>query len=247
MVTSVKEDYAYLLHRVPYRDQSVLAHFLTQANGKVSAVINGIKSTKNNRRALLQSTRQLRVSYTLKPGLSRLTLLELADSQPTVPNVSYFLFYQYMNELLLTILPEQLPSKTIYNSYSNSLALLNQDQPHSALRQIEMALIEQFDDLPDLTTTVDTQEQIKANCHYFFHPEHGVWSINQTGRQHYFLGSQLLAFNQLINNRDDCGHLLPDEAIAKEAKPVTRHLIDQLLNGKSLKTRTAFKDLRHYL
>ncbi len=67
-------DSAYLLHFSPYRDNSVLAHLLTETNGKVSFIVSGMTAKKSNKRALLQPYRHLQIVYTLKSGLSKLAL-----------------------------------------------------------------------------------------------------------------------------------------------------------------------------
>lgn len=238
----IENDLAYVLHCRPYRDSSVLAHLLTQQQGKVSYIVSGMKNPKSPKRALLQPCRPLRISYTLKANLSTLNHMEMAETT-TLPPIDYFMLYQYAHEVLLAVLPSQLPVDTIFHAYQQFLAQLAAKQPHKALRYLEITLIEQFSGLPELNFTQDTQQAITAEQHYYFYPEQGVFAYAQQEKGLAISGEQLLAFAYLVKHSPEA----ISELLAQGAKLLSGYLIQQLLNGKPLKTRQIFKELSGYL
>lgn len=238
----IENDLAYVLHCTPYRDNSAIAHILTKENGKVSFIINGIKNAKSSKRALLQPCRKLQFSYTLKSNLSTLSQIE---SRPTaaIPAIDDFMLYQYVHELLLVTLPNQLPVDNIFIAYEAFLQQLTDKQKYKALRYLEIALIEQFLGLPNLAATEDTHKQIVSKHRYYFYPDKGLFSHPQSEHGISIDGANILAFQHLIEQPQE--HIT--EALAQGAQPLTTFLIKQLLNGKTLKTKTIFQALNNYL
>ncbi|MPV86730.1 DNA repair protein RecO [Ostreibacterium oceani] len=151
----------------------------------------------------------------------------------------YFMFYQYAHELLLYILPDQLPVPVLFTQYETFLARLAQQKTHLALRQLELALIDQFANIPDLTTTYDTQQPISADKDYFLSHEMGVADRRPAGECLPIHGAQLLAAQHLAHGETD-------ETLAQGAQAVTTYLLKPLLGQKSLKTRAIFSDLKKY-
>lgn len=233
-------DFAYLLHSKPYRDSSALATFFTESNGKVSVVVNGLKSKRSDRRALLQPCRRLLIDYELKSGLSKLTAIDNAPPS-VVPDISQFMLYQYVHELLIRLLPEQLPVQPIFEAYQHCLEQLN-TTPNTALRFLELALIDYFAGLPELGMTQDTQQTVRAENQYYFYPDEGIYTLAQPYQGKLFSGVHLQAFSHLVH------HGMPacTETLAQGAMPVSSYLIRQLLGNKPLKTRTVYKALQAF-
>ncbi len=244
-------DNAYLLHLSPYRDNSVLAHLLTKTNGKVSFIVNGMTAKKSNKRALLQPYRHLQTAYTLKSGLSKLHELEAETS--VSPPIAYFMHCQYIHELLLAVLPDQLPAPSIFSAYEFFLRQLTQQRPIFALRHLEMALITRFAALPMLTHTYDANQPLASQNSYFL-SEYGI-KRNHTacaGSADAIDGDRILAFNQLLRlfvqheqgMQTEFDKQTDWETLAMAAHPVSYFFISHLLNGKSLKTRHIYHKLR---
>lgn len=237
----INNDSAYVLHCSPYRDNSVVAHLFTLQHGKVSYIVNGIKNAKSPKRALLQPCRKLNISYTLKTNLSSIHHLECTDVL-MMPAIDSFMLYQYVHEVLLSILPNQLPLMHIFHAYQTFLERLIEQQPHKALRYLEIALIEQFSGLPELNITQDTRQAVIANQAYYFYPEQGVFTHKKPAQGLSINGEHLQAFAHLI--QQDPEHI--SESLAQGAQPLSTYLVKQLLNGKPLKTRQIFKELHRY-
>ncbi len=243
---SVDKDTAYFLHQTPYRDNSALVHLFTQANGKVSFIVQGLQAKKNKKKAFLQPCRRLCIDYQLKSQLSKLTAMDFADDNSTTPAISQFMLYQYANELLLTLLPPQLPLPTLFDDYARFLQLLSQSRPHTALRYIELALITLFSGLPAIDYTQDSQTPVQAEQRYYFYAEQGLFRQQQTGSGVALDGAQVLAFQHLAKAYIDGDCSAISETLAQGAKALTVNLIAQLLGDKTLKTRTVYRALQDY-
>lgn len=246
MVIAVENDLAYFLHQTPYRDNSALAHLLTREHGKVSFIINGLKTGKHSKRAFLQPCRLLRIDYQLKSQLSKLTEMDFAD-ELAPPSISQFMLYQYVNELLLTALPVQLPVPTVFDDCTQFLALLSQSRPHAALRYMELSLLILSAGLPDVGHTQDTHATINAEQTYYFYPEQGVFAQPHNNRRGVCLrGAQLQAFAYVSEAYVYGRFNAVSEPLAQGAKPLMTALIQQLLGGKKLKTRDVYRALQTY-
>ncbi len=247
---AVEGDCAYFLHQTPYRENSAIAPFLTRQNGKVSFIVTGLKAKRNAKRPFLQPCRLLCLNYQLRSGLSKLDDIDFADAEKDakMPAIEQFMLYQYANELLLTILPEQLPTPALFADYGKFLTLLSEQRPHAALRHIEMALLVSFSGLPTLDKTEDTRQAIVQSQNYWFSPEQGIFSHRppQSAPGISVTGAQVLAFQHIAENYLCQGDAV-DEVIAQGAKPLTGSLISQLLNGKRLKTRKVFAALQKFI
>ncbi len=246
-------DKAYLLHLSPYRDNSVLAHLLTKTNGKVSFIVNGMTAKQSNKRALLQPYRHLQIAYQLKSGLSKLSELEAEVSAS--PDMAYFMHCQYIHELLLAVLPAQLPVASMFTAYEFFLRQLTLQRPLFALRYVEIALITRFAALPTLTYTHDDNQPLDPKNSYFL-SEYGIsFRRNNTTcalTASTIDGDRILAFNQLQylfaqhqqGIQTEFDKQTDWETLAAAAHPVSYFFISQLLNGKSLKTRHIYNELR---
>ncbi len=252
----IEKDTAYFLHQIPYRDNSAIAHLLTREHGKVSFIVSGLKAKKHAKRPFLLPCRKLAIEYQLKNNLSKLVDIHFAPADKsdaneeggmTQPPIEHFMLYQYANELLLTILPDQLPVPHVFDDYQRFLYLLTKNRPHAALRHIEVSLLIAFSGLPTLTHTEDTQEKVLAEQSYWFYPDKGLFSRQQDihDRQGIAIdGAQALAFYYLSESYLNNQNQEPiDEMLAQSAKALTACLITPLLNGKKLKTRLVYQAL----
>ncbi len=254
----VEKDTAYLLHSKPYRENSLLAYVLTEQHGKVSFVVNGVKSTRagksckqSSKTALLQPCRPLTLSYRLKDGLSTMTSIEL-EKAGEIPTINHFMLYQYAHELLLTLLPQHHSAAMIFSAYENFLRDLCNEQPHGALRLLELSILDYFDGLESLYSTPTLQSHINVGVEYCLDNELGITplSANSAGARR-ISGENLSAFNHLVNTYQSDLHSDPHvveshiaETIARGAQPVSAFFIARLLNGKQLKTRNIYRELQ---
>lgn len=264
----VDKDTAYLLHTKPYRENSLLAYLFTQQHGKVSFIVNGIKSAKAgkasgqaSKSALLQPCRPMRLSYQLKDGLSKINDLELAQSL-SPPNISHFMLYQYAHELLLTLLPQHHPAEPIFSAYELFLDALRNEQPHFALRLLELALLDYFDGLNSLYSTPTLRSTINVGVEYYLDNDNGIAVSNPSMEKSpagtlRVSGQSLSAFNHLVrayqqqlpssNQSPTSPHVIEPavaETLARGAQPINTFFIARLLGNKKLKTRNIYRELQ---
>lgn len=244
----VHQDRAYFLHSRPFRENSLIAQLLTESHGLVNFLISGIKpkqKTGASKGALLQPCHTLCIDYQLKDNLSKLTHLERIDFHPPL-GYENFMLYQYTHEILLYLLPNQLPLPTVFQAYETCLRLFRQEQPNCALRHIEIALIEHFCGFPYLQYALDMPNiAIIAEQNYFYVADQGLYQNKPNQYATQFTGDQILAFNHFLNKQLTKSKTT-DEILAKGAQAVSTFFITQLLNGKPLKTRNIYRDLQHF-
>ncbi|WOH37332.1 DNA repair protein RecO [Thalassotalea fonticola] len=132
---------AYLLHSRPYRDSSMLVNLLTEQNGHVSAVVYVGKGKKSNKKGLLQPFANLQIEIKGKNDLKNLSRIEHAEKSMQLSG-NYLFSGFYLNELMVRLLPENIPLENLFSLYQNSLAqLLAQNDLEPLLRRFEMSLL----------------------------------------------------------------------------------------------------------
>ncbi len=255
----VEKDTAYFLHSKPYRENSLIVYLFTQKNGKVSFIIGGVKSTRQGKStrspktALLQPCRPITVSYQLKNGLSKITDMELHTGEQ-LPDIQYFMLYQYVNELLLKLLPEQLPEPNIFMAYRYFLSLLSEGYPNLALRLMELSIIDYFESFTGLYHDENLQYQVDKTKDYFISTDTGITSEPLHSTDSRIGGEQLSAFNYMIsfyrqylsdnmaNNKAELSEHI--EVLAKASQPISTFFISRLLGDKQLKTKQIYRELQ---
>ncbi|PID65869.1 MAG: DNA repair protein RecO [Gammaproteobacteria bacterium] len=258
----VEKDNAYFLHATPYRENSLLVYLLTQKHGKVSFIVTGVKSANrgktpyHNKTALLQPCRPIIINYRLKNGLSKLSEIE-PQAANQLPDIKYFMLYQYVNELLLKLLPEQFADAGIFTAYKKFLAILCQDYPYFALRLMELSLIDYFDGLTGLYQQETLRHHVDKTKNYYLHRATGIAENPSNHSTATISGQQLSAFNYLValyqqHLTDKQQEHLADnvtadarETLAKAAQPISSFFIAGLLGDKPLNTRYIYRQLRH--
>lgn len=132
---------AYLLHSRPYRDNSMLVNLLTEQNGHVSAVVYIGKGKKSNKKGLLQPFANLQVEIKGNNDLKSLSRIEHAEKSMQLSG-NYLFSAFYLNELMVRLLPENIPLENLFSLYQESLTqLLAQNSLEPLLRRFEMNLL----------------------------------------------------------------------------------------------------------
>lgn len=224
---------AWLLHSRPYRETSALAWLLTLEDGRVDALVRGVRSRKSRYRALLQPHTPLLVQLTGQHELKTLTGLE-ATSAPHWLQGEALVCALYANELLCRLLLPGLPCPVLFRDYSLLLELLKDaEQREPALRRFELSLLEQLGQAPEF---LDTQGQtLKADCWYQWLPQQGFLPCNNQNNSAGLTGASLLAIAA-----DDWR----EKSTRQTAKVLTRSLLTPLLGNKPLQSRQLFLQMK---
>lgn len=222
---------AYVLHRRPYRETSYIVDFFTLQQGKVSAVAKGVRSSKNDRKSLLQPFRKVRIQLSGKTDLKNLRVIEGDGPVPMLAGNSLFCA-MYLNEILNRVMPAGLASDTVYLQYQHALNAIN-DHPdiEKILREFEFALLEEMGMLADWFSDGISGEPVEENGWYLYSPEQGFVVCHQLNHKYRLPGAALLA----LGNGDW------NDVSRRAAKLINRQALHVLLGGKPLKSRELFR------
>ncbi len=238
METRVQLQPAYLLHRRPFQNTSLLVDFFCLDYGMVRAVAKGARREKSKHRALLQLFQPLLVSFSGRGEVKTVTGVESGLSAIKLNGERLF-SGMYVNELLARLLHHYVEHTALYQHYQESLiALAGEADVQTVLRRFELKLLAELGYGINLNTDCHSHEPIDGDASYRFTPDVGfelaVASAAEVattpGSSHLFAGEHLIALRQL-----DLG----DASIAKSAKRLLRialgaHLGDKPLNSRSL-------------
>jgi len=231
---------AYVLHQRPYRDTSLLLEVFSLSYGRVGLVARGVKGKRNQRQALLQPFIPLQLSWSGRGELATLTDVEAGGAAHKLVG-PVLLSSFYINELLTHLLHRHDPHPDLFEYYRytfNQLDSLNQPQLlQRHLRLFEKQLLEEIGYGLMLEYELVQGDPIDANRSYYYHPGQGPMlaqgdDVNQTML---FKGDSLLVFAE--ENLDQPQHL-------KDARRLTRLVLDHYLGGKKLHSRKLLMDLQ---
>lgn len=223
---------AWLLHARPYRETSVLAEWLLPAQGRVGAILRGARRAGQGVPAPFQP-------FFLRLGgqgeLKRVIGHEPAGPAQTLTGMTLFSGL-YLNELLVRLLPRELPQPELFIAYAGAVGELAELQGQDAraveaiLRRFERQLLEAMGQAIVHTHQADTQAPLQPEAHYQYYPEHG-WLPARAGQQGACLGADILAVGA-----DD----FSTPARRRLAKQLYRFALEPLLAGRPLKSRELF-------
>lgn len=227
---------AWLLHSRPYRETSALAWLLTLEEGRVDAVVRGVRSRKSRYRALLQPFTPLQIRLKGHQELKTLIGLE-STSAPHWFQGEALVCGLYANELISRLLLPGQPCSGVFRDYSLLLNLLaNAEQREPALRRLELSLLEALGYAPNWQTV--TGESLLADWYYAYQFGRGfvpqTVAVNSLSSPALYAGEHLLAIAE-----DDW----QNPATRQTAKRLTRQLLQPLLGSKPLQSRQLFKQL----
>ena len=233
---------AFVLHQRPYRDSSLLLEVFNPEHGRFGLVARGVKGKKQNRQALLQAFTPLLLSWSSRGELGTLTDCELDGSAMQLQG-AVLLSGFYLNELLMYLLHRHDPHPDLYAYYRYTLDRLAQmkDTPAAApelqicLRYFEKRLLQEVGYAMVLEHDVESGEAVQPDRYYRYVIGEGPIGGGVPGKANVFSGAALLAY---ATERLDRSQSLRD------AKRLSRALIDHYLGGKPLNSRKLMLDLQ---
>ncbi|OKY25882.1 DNA repair protein RecO [Thalassotalea sp. PP2-459] len=220
------EQNAFLLHARPYKEHQIIAEFITEQHGKVSAITYSGNSVKSSKKALLQPFIPLKVAFKGQRNLKTITLLEATAKSWNLTG-NYLFSGFYLNELQNKLLDELLPMPNIFQQYQQSLTQLAEQQPiEPVLRNFERHLLDELGYSIDFSLAFACST---PNCHYV--PEQGlvVEQLNTQLPRYPVEHLQAIAQNELA-----------DKQVMQTYKRLMREVFHHLLDGKPLNSRKLF-------
>ncbi len=232
-------DLGYLLHSRPYRDSSVICDFFLEHHGRVSLVYKGVRKAgkQGAKGRLLQPFSPLAISFEGRNELKSGRLLEAAGVPVFLVGVQLYSGL-YVNELLVRLLHREEPAPALFEYYQQVIQSLLGGRIEATLRRFEHQLLMELG--YELTLQWDVEgDPIHPEQVYLYVPDQGFSLIAANGlqqslRQHSFLGQHLLAIDQ---------HDYDEPEVAKAAKRLSRLALAPHLGDKPLHSRELFKQL----
>lgn len=222
---------AFVLHRRPYRETSLIVDFLTLNHGRLSAVARGAGRASNRWQAELQPFHPLRISWRGHRPLKTLTGSESTAPALALKGNRLFCGF-YLNELLQRLLTEAEPTPGLFSAYLDALEKLAGVDAvmEPILRRFEQRLAAELGFGISWDQSMDTGRVVREDARYGFDPGRGILETQQ-GILGDIPGWQLLAMAA-----DD----LSDPGVLRTAKQLMRYLMDHLLQGRPLHSRRLF-------
>ena len=229
MTTRITLEPAYVLHRRPYRNTSLIVELFSQHYGRVSVVAKSARGFKSRYRGALDLFSPLLVSWVGQRELKTLGNIELHDS-PLMLEQSALLCGFYMNELLMRLLQRDDPYPDLFIFYQQTLRqLLQRNSLSLLLRQFEKKLLEELGYGLPLHREFQSGLPIDPNAYYEYIPDQGfLRSEKKVPDAFVFLGHSLIALNT--------GHF-HEEKTLQDIKRLMRMAIACHLGSKPLRSR----------
>lgn len=223
MMSRVEQDLqpAWLLHRRPFRNTSLIVELFMPALGRVGAVVRGGRkdSSLSPFRPLLVELKASGEMYSLRGCEPRAPAMHLQGK------ALYCGFY--VNELLTRLLHRDDPHPDLWPLYEHTLNALQQGEMLDVvLRQFEIGLLEEMGYGIDLGHDIQG-EPVRSDGYYQLHPEQGLLAASQG-----YPGSDLLA---MLN-----GDWQADTR--RTARQLCRALLAPHLGDRPLKSRELFRE-----
>lgn len=217
---------AYVLHRRPYRDSSLIINLFTLNHGRISVVARSARGLKSRYKGKLEMFSPLLVSWVGRRELKTLGDVEL-NGMPTTFSGDTLLCGFYLNELLLRLLEHEDPYPNLFRAYQKTLDTFKmKEHLQATLRCFEKKLLHELGyGLSFL--------KIEPENYYQYFPNRGFERCETVDEQ-----GAVFSGNSLIALRDEC---FQDSVSLSDAKRLMRMVLSQHLGNKPIKSRELLK------
>ena len=230
----VEQQAAYLLHRRPYSETSLLLDIFSRDHGRLALIAKGCRKKKTQAQGLFLPFKPLLVSWTGKGELPILTSIEHQGFLP-LPDKTGINCGYYVNELLLKLLHRHDSHEALFGRYNSFFYSLSKGKdPNSMLRIFEKHLLQEIGFGLVLDHDVETGEIILGHHDYQYIPQKGPVATTNTQTAN-ISGETLIALQM---------ESFASETQKREARGLTRMLIDLQLNGKELRSRRVIREMK---
>lgn len=230
METRIALQPAYVLHRIPFQNSSLIVDFFTRDYGRVRAVAKGARSAKSRTRSLLQPFQPLLIDFSGRTDLKSLGACEAMHESLRL-RAQRLYSGLYINELLVRLIQTGDEHAALYGFYQDTLiALQGNADLGSTLRHFEFSLLSELGYGINFDTEVDSQASIESSAHYNFIPDQGFIQCETQSSQS-FTGAEIQAI------RDEC---FSETAYAAAAKRLSRLALEKQLGPRPLMSRSLF-------
>jgi len=224
---------AFILHKRPFRNTSLILDLFTKDFGRISLVAKGATGQRSKLKGILQAFQPLHISWIRKTELGTVTSAETLSPPFMLVDDSLYAA-MYINEIILKLTTKDDPHSEIFTKY---LALLdqlkNKQNIEVNLRLFEKEMLQELGYELNLYQDAETHDDIDPDLTYEFVPGFGL--VNNQMQQ---------ADKLLFSGRSICNfanNIFETESDLKFAKIVMKLSLQQLLGKEELKTRELFR------
>ena len=236
----------YVLHRRPWRESSLLIDCFSRTHGRIGLVARGGRSDRSPWRGLVEPFMPLSIRFVQKGEMGTVRDIEALGDRVML-NGEALMCGLYANELLLSLIDRQEAVPELFDHYEaliSGLALV--DTRMAVLRRYEWQLLTALGVAPSLTHDAQGGQVIERGRRYRLEPEAGF--VEDFVENHRVVDGQTIAWlaglMQSSPERDSIDEVEANTNTLKQARWVTRTLIDHQLGGRTLKTREMMRALR---
>jgi len=188
---------AFVIHRRPYRDTSVLLDIFTPEYGRVGLVARGARRVSRgmSKGSLLQPFQPLLVSFSGRSELRTLVAVEAARGS-LAPRGARLFSGLYINELVVRLLHRNDAHPVLFANYGAALEALGGDiAVDSVLRRFELGLLEDLGYRLEMDVDAVTRRRVREGHWYRFEPGVGLVACGGTpaAPASVYAGAELLA------------------------------------------------------
>ncbi|WP_040933689.1 DNA repair protein RecO [Coxiella burnetii] len=227
MTKRVALEPAFILHRRPYSNTSLILELLTPNHGRVCALARSARGLKSRYKGKLELFSPLLISWSGRSDLKFLGDVE-ANGMPYLLEGEALLCGFYLNELLIRLLHHDDPYLRLFHHYQNTLEKLVNGRLEATLRCFEKQLLDELGYGLPLSCDVEMKLPFKPDQFYQYLPDRGFLLCEKSEERDVFSGKSLLALQE---------ESFSDESSLKEIKYLMRLTLNRLLGKKLLKTR----------
>ena len=222
---------AYVLHRRPYRETSLLVDLLTPTFGRLGVVARGARGARARSTAQFEPFSRLLVSCAGRGSLLNVSGIDVMKSGNLAGRS--LLAGLYLNELLVRVLRADDPHPALFVGYHDALQeLADEARLEPALRRFEKLVLRESGYALSFDVDADTGEPIRAGRRYAFTPELGFTATSSSnGTRLVFDGAVLLAVG---DDRYD------NAVVRRAAKRIMRRALAPYLGDRPLVSRSMF-------
>jgi len=233
----IQGEQAFVLHRYPYGETSVLLEAFTCDFGRVGLVARGVrKPGRAFAGAHLRPFQPLLLNWSARGELGTLAHAEAPEAAIGLRGNALWCGF-YVNELVLRLLHRHEAHADLYAAYDRVLReLVDTTCQEGVLRIFEKRLLASLGYGLGLTHDARTGSAIQGTRSYGYIADEGFVADTREGEGVQVMGSTLKALY------DEC-FTHPDQL--REAKVLLRGALNSLLGNKPLYTRSLFRSMQH--
>ncbi|MFC1664901.1 DNA repair protein RecO [Pseudomonadota bacterium] len=234
----IQNEPAILLHSRPYSESSLLLEVFSSNFGRLGLMAKGARRLKSRYRGQLSLFQPLLVSWSGKGELPILTGVELHGPLVELKGNPVYCGF-YLNELILKLLHRHDAHQALFEKYTSAIELLvKSENIEAVLRVFEKHLLTELGYALILERDSNTRTPIQAEKKYSYVLDQGPVSISDSQ-----VGKLVIHGQTLIALAEE---VLEDKTVLLESKQLLRAILNQQLDGKTLKSRQLMSQIKQF-